>query len=327
VKAFLLAAGRGTRFLPVTNLLPKPLFPFLNVPLIRAHLARLAAAGVQEAGLNLHHRGGQIVRELSERASDLPKLRFFEEPAILGTAGGLRNAAELLSGGDFLVVNTDAAIEADFRALAERHRDGGHAVTLLLAENLEPERFTPVAVDGDRVTGFGGQVERPFLYAGVFMMSAELLSRIPEGFASLVPDLWEPLLREMPGGIGWLHHRGSFTDLGRPGDFLRATLEALERGGPFPNGAGDFDVGRRVLALLPPSRFEARASVLGDVRIGRGAVLEECAIWSGARIGDGARLRRVVVAGGEVAEGADHEEALLWGEPGRPAAAFPLGGT
>ena len=67
MKAFLLAAGRGTRFLPVTELLPKPLFPFLNVPLARAQLLRLAAAGVQEAGLNLHHRGGQIVRELSRQ--------------------------------------------------------------------------------------------------------------------------------------------------------------------------------------------------------------------------------------------------------------------
>jgi mannose-1-phosphate guanylyltransferase len=324
VKAFLLAAGRGTRFLPVTELLPKPLFPFLNVPLARAHLSRLAAAGVQEAGLNLHHRGRQIVRELSQGPAELPKLRFFEEPVILGTAGGLRNAGEFLAGGDFLVVNSDAAIDPDLRELARRHEESGRAVTLLLTENRDPKRFTPVAVEGDVVVRFGGEVERPLLYTGVCMMRGALLARIPEGFASLVPDLWEALLREAPGQIGWLAHSGSFTDLGRPGDFLRATLEALERGGPFPRGAGSFDCGRGLLSALPRAAVDARLSVLGDVRIGAGAVLEQCAVWSGASVGAGARLRRVLVAGGNVPEGADHEETLLWGEPGRPAMPFPL---
>jgi mannose-1-phosphate guanylyltransferase len=324
VKAFLLAAGRGTRFLPVTRFLPKPLFPFLNVPLARAHLMRLAAAGVQEAGLNLHHRGGQIVGELSQGTSDLPKLRFFEEATILGTAGALRNAAPLLAGGDFLLVNSDTAIAPDYAALLRRHRESGCAVTLLLVENREPERFTPVAVEGDLVTGFGAASARPLLYTGVCAMSADLLPRIPEGFASLVPDLWEPLLRETPGRIGWVLHSGSFADLGRPGDFLRATIEALERGDSFPAGSGSFDARRRVLERLPGAAPEARACVLGDVRVGPDARLEQCAIWSGSFVGRGARLRRVVMAGGEVPEGANHEEALLWGEPGNAAMPFPL---
>jgi mannose-1-phosphate guanylyltransferase len=324
VKAFLLSAGRGTRFLPVTELLPKPLFPFLNVPLCRAHLTRLAAAGVQEAGLNLHHRGRQIVRELSQSTSDLPQLRFFEEPTILGTAGALRNAREFLAGEDVLVVNSDTAIDPDFPALERRHREAGRAATLLLVENREPQRFTPVAVEDDHVVGFGGQVERPWLYSGICILSGALLDRIPEGEASLVTDLWRPLLEESPGSLGWAAHEGPFTDLGRPGDFLGATLEALERRGPFPRGAGHFDERRVLLTLSPVEGFEARRSVLGNVRVGAGATLEGCAVWTGARVGEGAQLSRVLVAGGEVAEDARHENVLLWGEPGRPARAFPL---
>src|SRR4029450_12565337 len=110
MKAILLCAGKGVRFRPVTDTLPKPLLPYLNVPLARAHLRRLQQAGVGEVAMNLHHLGDQIQRDLGEQAAELPKLAFFEEPVILGTAGALRNAAAFLDGGDFLILKSAAAI-------------------------------------------------------------------------------------------------------------------------------------------------------------------------------------------------------------------------
>ncbi|HEY6148561.1 MAG TPA: nucleotidyltransferase family protein, partial [Thermoanaerobaculia bacterium] len=142
-RAFLLAAGLGTRFRPITESIPKPLAPYLNVPLARAHLRRLLDAGVSEAGVNLHHLGDEILQHLVDHAAELPKLRFFPEAEILGTAGGLRNAATFLSEGDFVVVNSDAAIEPDYGDLLDRHRETGRAATLLVVENREPHRYTP----------------------------------------------------------------------------------------------------------------------------------------------------------------------------------------
>src|ERR1700693_6431860 len=89
MRAFLLAAGRGARFRPVTESIPKSLFPYCSVPLIRAHLERLSRHGILEAGVNLHHLGEKIESHLRDRAADLPNLRFFPEPDILGTAGAL----------------------------------------------------------------------------------------------------------------------------------------------------------------------------------------------------------------------------------------------
>jgi mannose-1-phosphate guanylyltransferase len=324
MRAFLLAAGRGERFLPVTEAIPKPLFPFLNVPLLAAHLERLRRAGVREAGVNLHHLGDQIERRLGEHSGELPKLQFFWEPRILGTAGALRNARAWLEGEDFLVVNADAAIAFDAWALDARHREARNAATLLVVENREPDRYTPLQAEGDRITRFGGVGPAPFLYTGVCALSAELLRRIPPGEASLRFDLWEPMLSEGRLRIGFLRHEGAFADLGRPRDFLRATLEALEGAFPFPEGAGTFDRASRVLALEPPHSVEASASVLGRAHLGAGVRISQSAVWNGVEIGRGATLTRCLAAGGLIAPGAAHRDALLWGRAGEPAAAIPL---
>jgi NDP-sugar pyrophosphorylase family protein len=312
------------RFRPVTESISKPLFPFLNVPLIRSHLARLARHGILEAGVNLHHLGEKIEGHLRDGAADLPKLRLFPEKEILGTAGALRNAAGWLSGGDFLVVNTDTVIEPDIPALVALHRETGRAATLLVVENRNPDRYTPLQAEGDRITGFGTPVSRPLLYTGVCVLSPRLLSRIPPGQTALVADLWAPLLRETLDEIGWLLHRGPFEDLGRPSDFLRASLETLDRGGPFPEGGGTFDPGRRVLSHERSGNDDVSRCVLGRAAIGPGARIADSAVWDGVEIGAGASIRGCLAAGGRILPGARHEGVLLWpGEDGL-AAEHPL---
>ena len=325
MRAFLLAAGRGVRFRPVTESIPKPLFPFLNVPLIRARLESLLRLGILEAGINLHHLGEKIERHLRDRPANLPNLRFFPEPEILGTAGALRNAAYWLAGGDFLLVNTDAVIEPDIPALFSRHRETGRAATLLVVENRDPDRYTPLQAEGDRITGFGIKGDKPLLYTGVCVMSPRVLPRIPAGETALVADLWAPLLMEKREEIGWLLHRGPFADLGRPHDFLRASLEALDRGGPFPGGGGEFDAARRVLGLEGAGGLEASRSVVGRAVIGQAVLLSDSAVWDGAAIGDGAQIHGCLVAGGRVPAGARHSGVLLWPDSDGLATPHALG--
>ena len=324
MKAFVLAAGLGTRFRPVTEAIPKPLFPFLNVPLIRSHLARLARQGILEAGVNLHHLGEEVEGHLRDGAADLPKLRFFPEPEILGTAGALRNAAGWLSDGDFLVVNTDTVIEPDIAALLAEHRRTGRAATLLVVENRNPDRYTPLQAEGDRITGFGKPGSRPLLYTGVCVLSPKLLNRIPSGQTALVADLWAPLLEQTREEIGWRMHDGPFADLGRPSDFLRASLEALDRGGAFPEGGGSFDFGGRVLSHEPIGNAEVSRSVLGRVRIGAGASVIDSVVWDGVEIGSGASLRGCLAAGGKILPGARHDGVLLWPGSAGIAVEHPL---
>jgi mannose-1-phosphate guanylyltransferase len=325
MKAMLLAAGRGVRFRPVTERLPKPLLPFLNVPLVDAHLAALRGAGVSEVGINLHHLGDQVEGYLCDRQPDFPQLHFFHEPVILGTAGALANAADFLRGDDFLLVNSDSAILPDFGALLQRHRETGRAATLLVVENRYPDRYTPLQAEGDRIAGFGGHPSRPLLYTGVCVLAPRLLPRIPAGERALVADLWDPILAEGKEEIGWVLHEGPFADLGRPRDLLRSSLEALQRGGPFPRGSGVFDPEPRVLALDPARELQAESSVIGRASIGSGARIRDSVVWTGTQIGGGAQLTRCLLAGGRVPEGARYEDVLLWSPDGGIATAHSLG--
>jgi NDP-sugar pyrophosphorylase family protein len=327
MRAILLCAGKGTRFRPVTEAVPKCLLPFLNVPLALAHLERLHEGGVAEVAVNLHHLGDHVERCLREQAPGPPELAFFREPKILGTAGALRNAAPFLSGGDFLVVNSDAAIAPDFAALIARHRESGRAATLLVTENWHPERYTPLQAEGDRIAAFGVRGERPLLYTGVCVLAPRLLSRIPSGEAALVAHLWQPLLDDGREQIGFVLHEGPNADLGRSGDFLRASLETLARGGPFPKGSGHFDRRLRVLFREAPAGFDTADSVLGLSAIGAGARILRSTVWDGASVGQGARLTDCVAVRGRVPAGAHYEKALLWARDGDEAVAvFPLPG-
>jgi NDP-sugar pyrophosphorylase family protein len=323
MKAMLLAAGLGTRFRPVTDTIPKPLFPFLNVPLLRAHLERLGRAGVTDVGVNLHHLGDAIRGSVGELPAGFPRVRFFDEPEILGTAGALRNAAEWLEGDDFLVVNSDAAIEADFEALLSRHRQTARDATLLVTENQEPARYTPLESEADRIVAFGRMSAWPLVYTGVCALSPRVLPRIPEGERSLVDDLWQPMI-DSGEEIGWLLHDGPFSDLGTPRDFLRATRQALTRGGPFSPESGEFDAPSRVLSRIRTHGLECVSSVLGEVTIGKGTRLIETVVWDGVEIGAGSELKGCIVAGGRVPPGAAFRDSLLWAGRNETASSYPL---
>ena len=91
MRAILLCAGRGVRFRPVTERIPKPLLPFLNVPLAVAHLRRLHEAGIREVAVNLHHLGDQIERQLREQSAELPAAPLF--PGAADSRNG-RGAAQ-----------------------------------------------------------------------------------------------------------------------------------------------------------------------------------------------------------------------------------------
>src|SRR5262249_32707624 len=217
-----------------------------------------------------------------------------------------------LGGGDFLVVNSDAAIAPDFARLVGRHHDSGRGATLLVTENRHPDRYTPLQTEGDRITGFGTAGGRPLLYTGVCALAPRLLDRIRPGKAALVADLWQLLLDGGREEIGFVEHEGFFADLGRPGDFLRATLEALARGGPFPQGAGVFDDERRVLGSAAGGTEASDSVVAATAGIGDGAVVRRSAVWDGVRVGAGARLEGCLAARGRIPPGAHYEKALLW---------------
>jgi NDP-sugar pyrophosphorylase family protein len=328
MKAFLLSAGLGTRLLPATATRPKALLPFLNVPLLKRRLRQLASEGVTQAGLNLHHEGRQIVEFVEEHGAEGLALRFFWEPEILGTAGGLKHAESFLEDEDFLVWNVDAELRLDLARLGAAHRESGARLTILVVPNPEPRRFTPLSISEGRLSGIGGMPAEPYLFTGVSVVSPQLLAGIPSGFASLVDALWRPMIsRGEP--IAAVRHDGDFSDLGSPADFLSASLRALETRHDFEPAEGFFDVANQVLAADPgkPSRGIWR-SVLGGVEIGELAEIRESVLWNGARVEAGSAVSRCLVGPVRIERGVRFENSFLWPSvDGREILSFPIHGV
>ena len=132
MKAMVFAAGRGTRLQPLTDTRPKALVEVAGRTLLEHVLRRLVEAGVTEAIVNLHHLGGQIPPFLEKHKHfGLRRVVYSQEPVLLDTGGGLKQAAWFFDGGNpFLVHNVDVLSDIDLGGLLAAHRNSGALATL-----------------------------------------------------------------------------------------------------------------------------------------------------------------------------------------------------
>ena len=157
MKAMILAAGFGTRLFPLTVDRTKPAIPFLGKPLIGYVAEYLRQFGVAEVVVNLHHQPESVKNALGDGSKFGVKIHYtLESPNILGTAGALWNAKELLQNDTFLVVNGKIITDIDLTKALETHKNANATATMVLKENPNREKFTIIETANDQVTGFGG---------------------------------------------------------------------------------------------------------------------------------------------------------------------------
>jgi mannose-1-phosphate guanylyltransferase len=158
MKAFLLAAGLGTRLRPITDSTPKCMLRIGDRPLLGIWLDALAEAGVHEVLVNLHHHA-PVVRSHVAARSGPPAVRMVEEQELLGSAGTLLANRSFVDGEEmFLAVNADNLTDFDLGVLVDAHRDGGAIATLSLFRAPRPSECGVVDVEDGRVVGY---VEKP----------------------------------------------------------------------------------------------------------------------------------------------------------------------
>src|SRR2546430_2564313 len=117
MRAMVLAAGYGTRLGSLTSNTPKAMLDVAGRPLIEWILRHLASQGIDRVAVNVHHRGDLIRAHVGDgRGFGLCEVAWFEEPELLGTAGGVRNALDYLAeDGAFLVQYGDVVTDQDLR--------------------------------------------------------------------------------------------------------------------------------------------------------------------------------------------------------------------
>jgi len=205
----ILAAGRGERMRPLTDVTPKPLLPVAGKPLIVWHLERLARAGLRDIVINHAHLGDQIEALLGNGDAWGLRIQYSAEPqGALETAGGIANALPLLGSEPFLVVNGDIFCDWDFTRI--------HAIDINMA-HLVLINNPPHHPGGDftLIEGKVGAGETAKLtFSGIGIYRPELFAGIERG----QPAKLAPLLRTAidAGQITGEHHSGRWVDVGTP---------------------------------------------------------------------------------------------------------------
>src|SRR5882762_9961073 len=154
--ALLLTAGLGTRLRPLTDVRAKPAIPVAGEPMIRRIIQRIASEGVDDLVLNLHHRPQTLTAVVGDGADLGARVRYsWEQPRLLGSAGGPRLARPMLDADTFLIINGDTLTDVDLVRLADAHAATGALVTLALVPNREFTRYGGVLLDDEqRLLGF-----------------------------------------------------------------------------------------------------------------------------------------------------------------------------
>lgn len=316
MRAIVLAAGLGTRLRPITFDMPKPMVPVLNRPVMEHILRLLARHGFTETIANLHWFPDLIEDRFGDGSACGVSLAYSKEEALLGTSGGVRNAADFL-GDDFLVISGDALTDIDLTAMREFH-EGHDGIATLATKRVEDTTQFGVAIT-DAEGRIGGFQEKPdpsealsdLANCGIYMFRREIFDFFPapgtskaakegdpDGFADWAMDVFPRLLES---DVPFYSHEidAYWNDIGNLVELREGNFDALtgavqvERVGEivdgFRSGEPEGDEGE----LVGPVLLGLECEIGDDVRIDGPAV-----IGDGARIGAGSRLRDVIVLPG-----------------------------
>ena len=226
MKAMVLAAGLGTRLRPLTLRVPKPLLEAGGRPLIEYQLDKLAAAGVTEVIINLHHLGDRIESALGNGARFGLRITYSKEPEPLETGGGIVRALPLLGTAPFVCISGDTWSRFDLRQLPASLPPGCPGL-MVMADNPthHPGGDFLLAEDGSLHLKDSGAQGRALTYMGTGVFSPELVREAPpQPFA--LRRVFDRAIAA--GNMYGLHYDGYWCDVG--------TIERLEELRRYLNG-------------------------------------------------------------------------------------------
>lgn len=174
MKAFILAAGNGTRLRPITDSIPKCLVPIRGVPLLEIWLNNCKAAGITEVLLNTHAHTEAVRNYVAKQKTSVP-VRISEEHQLLGSAGTLAENQQFVAGEKaFFILYGDVLTNIDLRRMLAFHEHKKVSATLGIHQITEPARCGIVSFDdSDIIQSF---VEKPAQPAGNWAFSGVMIA-------------------------------------------------------------------------------------------------------------------------------------------------------
>ncbi len=226
-RAVILAGGRGTRLRPYTIVLPKPLMPIGDYPILEVVIRQLARSGFDRITLAVNHQAELIKAFFMDGGKWGVTIDYSLEDRQLSTMGPLRLIHDLPE--NFLVMNGDILTDLDFCAFHDGHVREGNLFTISSHRREHTIDYGVLESDATgRLTGFREKPKTEFeISMGVYMVSRDVLQFIPDGVAFGFDTLMLDLIAA-GRDVKVENYLGYWLDIGRPDDYAEA-IEQFDR--------------------------------------------------------------------------------------------------
>ena len=306
-QAVVMAGGFGTRLLPLTAALPKPMVPVANRPIMEHVVRLLKRHGFTEIVILLYFQPDRISGYFGDGRRWGVNIRYLRPDGDYGTAGSVRAALDLLDD-RFLIISGDVLTDFDLNSAFRFHEENQSEATLVLARQENPLPYGVVITDADhRITRFlekpsWGEVFSDTVNSGVYALEKEGMAPLPIGrFVDFGRDLFPRWLGEGKAMYGFVAD-GYWRDIGNVEDYTRAHTDILhgrvrlEIAGEEASGKDGAKVFRGAGVHIAEDAVLSGKVILGDrVTIGPGSRIENSVIGSGTEVNAGTVVRGSIV--------------------------------
>lgn len=225
MRAVILAGGKGTRLAPYTTVLPKPLMPVGDMPILELLIRQLRLSGFDRVTLSVGHLASLLMAFFQDGEALGVSIDYSVEAEPLGTAGPLT----LIEGLEepCLVMNGDLLTDLNFQSMIDFHSSTGAAATVGIFEReIRIDLGVLEISDDHRVVRYQEKPTSRYLASmGVYILDPDVLRYIPRGVRYDLPDLVGELLLQGRHVAGYCHD-GYWLDIGRPDDYRQAQVDA-----------------------------------------------------------------------------------------------------
>jgi len=299
MKAFILAAGEGTRLRPLTYTIPKPMFPIANKPVMEYTLELLKKYGIDEVIINLHYQGNLIRNYFHDGRKWGIKIIYSEEKKLLGTAGGVKKIINFFKS-PFLVMSGDGLTDINLSELINFHQKKGSIATMVLKKiDTHFEYGVTLTDKNGKIRKF---IEKPSwsevfsntANTGIYIFQPEVFANVPKNtFYDFGHNLWPLLLRKREKIYAY-ETDSYWCDIGNLYEYRRAQSDVLQEkikvkipGEEIKKNVW-IDTGTEI---HPSARMNPPAIIGRNCRIGKNVTIGEftvignnCVIHQGAKI-------------------------------------------
>ena len=301
-KAMVMSAGMGSRLEPLTLLVPKPLVPVCNRPVMDISFEQLNEIGISKIVCNTYYLAEQIM-------SRYPDVSFIKEDELSGTAGGLKKCQFFFEEGeDLVVLSADGLTNADIKKGIEIHKKSGAIATIGVKriDKSQVSHFGVVVTNKDGyVTEFQekpsiSEAKSDCINTGIYIFNYKIFNYIPANtFYDFAKNVFPKLLAE--GEINTFEVNEYWSDIGTLNQYRQSVNDVFEGKCVFNhNEIRTTETGRYISKNQIDAKFIGNSTVGENCKIGKNVTIENSIIWDNVKIADNVYVKDCIVASGEI---------------------------